>query len=76
MGAAQMGWMVLLGTAMALVGIGLLGYCIYSAIAAKRAGLEDTEMRARLQKIVTINMGALFLSVLGLMFVVMGVFLG
>ncbi|MEJ6388317.1 hypothetical protein [Gymnodinialimonas ulvae] len=70
-----MGWMVLLGTAMALVGIGLLGYCIYSAFAAKRAGLDDAEMRERLQKIVTINMGALFLSVLGLMFVVLGVFL-
>jgi hypothetical protein len=71
-----MGWLILLGTAMALVGIGLLGYCIYSAFAAKRAGLDDVEMRARLQKVVNINMGALLLSVLGLMCVVLGVFLG
>lgn len=71
-----MGWLILLGTAMALVGIGLLGYCIYSAFAAKRAGLEDAEMRVRLQKIVNINMGALLLAVMGLMFVVLGVVLG
>ncbi len=71
-----MGWLVLLGTAMAVVGIGLLGYCIYSAFAAKRAELEDAVMRERLQKIVAINMGALLLSVLGLMCVVLGVVLG
>ncbi|MBF9041746.1 hypothetical protein HKCCE4037_00260 [Rhodobacterales bacterium HKCCE4037] len=71
-----MGWLVLLGTAMALTGIGLLGYCIYSAFAIKRAGLDDVAMRAQLQKIVAINMGALLLAVLGLMCVVLGVFLG
>ncbi len=71
-----MGWLVLLGTAMAVVGIGLLGYCIYSAFSIKKTGLEDAEMRQQLQKIVAINMGALLLSVLGLMCVVLGVFLG
>ena len=71
-----MGWLVLLGTAMAVVGIGLLGYCIYSAFAVKRSGLDDAEMRVQLQKVVAINMGALLLAVLGLMCVVLGVFLG
>ena len=70
-----MGWLVLGGSVLAVIGLCLLGYCIYAAFAAKRAGLDDTAMRARLQKIVTINMGALLLSVLGLMCVVLGVFL-
>jgi len=67
--------MVYIGSALALAGLLALGYCIYAAISAKRAGLSDSEMRARLQKIVGINMGALLVSVLGLMSVVMGVFL-
>lgn len=71
-----MGWLVLIGSGLAVIGLLLLGYCIYEALAAKRSDLDDDAMRARLQKIVAINMGALLLSVLGLMFVVLGVFLG
>lgn len=68
--------LVYAGTALALIGMLLLGYCIWAAIAAKRAGLPDEALRARLQRIVTLNMGALLVSVLGLMAVVMGIFLG
>lgn len=71
-----MGWLVMAGSGITLVGLGLLGYCIYAAFAAKKSGLDDAAMRARLQKVVVINMGALLLSVLGLMCVVLGVFLG
>ncbi|GAB5445724.1 hypothetical protein [Gymnodinialimonas sp.] len=71
-----MEWLVWGGAAVTVIGLGLLGYCIYEAFAAKRSGLEDDAMRARLQRVVAINMGALFLSVLGLMCVVLGVFLG
>lgn len=71
-----MSWLVLVGSAVTLIGICLLGYCIYAAFSAKKSGLEDAAMRARLQNIVAINMGALLLSVLGLMCVVLGVFLG
>lgn len=70
-----MGWLVLIGSALAVIGLCLLGYCIYQAIQAKRSGLDDAAMRQRLQRIVAINMGALLLSVLGLMCVVLGVFL-
>jgi hypothetical protein len=70
-----MEWLVWTGTALALVGLVVLGYCIFAAIAAKRAGLPDDAMRARLQRIVVINMGALLISVLGLMSVVIGVVL-
>ncbi|OOY06324.1 hypothetical protein [Thioclava sp. F28-4] len=58
--------------------IGLFGilYCIVKVASAKRAGLPDEELRARLQKIIAVNMGALFVSVIGLMMVVLGIFLG
>ncbi|OWY05548.1 hypothetical protein B6V75_05400 [Thioclava sp. F1Mire-8] len=58
--------------------IGLFGIlnCIVKVASAKRAGLPDEELRARLQKIIAINMGALFVSVIGLMMVVLGIFLG
>lgn len=71
-----MGWLVMGGSGLAVIGLCLLGYCIYEALSAKRSGLDDAAMRARLQKIVAINMGALLLSILGLMCVVLGVFLG
>lgn len=68
-------WLVWIGTTLAVIGLMALGYCIYAAITAKRQGLPDAELRGRLQKIVGINMGALLMSVLGLMSVVLGVFL-
>jgi hypothetical protein len=70
-----MEWLVWTGTALAVAGLLALGYCIVAAVAAKRAGLPDPELRSRLARIVSINMGALLLSVLGLMSVVIGVFL-
>jgi hypothetical protein len=71
---ARMEWLVWTGTALAVAGFGL-GYCIVAAISAKRAGLPDPELRGRLARIVSINVGALLVSVLGLMSVVVGVFL-
>jgi hypothetical protein len=68
-------WLVWTGTALAVTGLVILGYCIVAAISAKRAGLPDPDLRRRLQRIVTLNMGALLLSVIGLMGVVVGVFL-
>ena len=71
-----MDWLVWTGTGLAAIGLLALCYCIVAAIAAKRANLPDEELRARLQRVVAINMGALLISVLGLMSVVVGVFLG
>lgn len=70
-----MEWLIWIGTALAVMGLLALGYCIVAAISAKRAGLPDADLRVRLQRIVAINMGALLISVLGLMSVVIGVFL-
>jgi hypothetical protein len=60
-----------------LTALGLIGiiYSIFSVTRAKRAGLPDEELRARLAKILPINLGALFVSMLGLMAVVIGVLL-
>lgn len=70
-----MTWLVWSGTTLAILGLFALGYCIVAAITAKRAGLPDQELRNRLSRIVSINMGALLVSVLGLMSVVIGVFM-
>ncbi|MBC7146551.1 MAG: hypothetical protein H5U24_14280 [Thioclava marina] len=58
--------------------LGLIGilYCIIAVAKAKRAALPDDALRAKLQKVVALNMGALFVSVIGLMMVVVGIFLG
>ena len=70
-----MTWLVWTGTALALVGLAIVIYCIVVAIRLRSAGLEDAELRQKLQRVVTINMGALLISALGLMSVVMGVML-
>jgi hypothetical protein len=68
--------LIWVGTAMALAGVGGLGYCVLRAIRARRAGLDDAAMRAELQRVVAINMAALGLSALGLAAVVAGILLG
>tara|TARA_R110002110_G_scaffold57317_19_gene163989 strand:- start:2823 stop:3062 length:240 start_codon:yes stop_codon:yes gene_type:complete len=63
------------GAAISLLGlIGLL-WCIFSVTRAKRAKLDDDAMRAVLKSAIPLNLGALFLSVIGLMMVIVGVFL-
>ena len=73
-----MAMQVLIWAGAALTVLGLLGlvYCILRAARAKRAGLDDAAMRAELQKVVAINLGAVGLSALGLAAVVSGILLG
>lgn len=68
--------LVWIGAAISVAGLLGLIWCIVKAMAAKRAGLDDTALRARLQRLVIWNMGALLLSILGLMMIVAGIFLG
>lgn len=70
-----MEWLIWLGAAVSVVGLGGLVACIVIAIKAKRSDQAEAEVRARLQRAVVLNMGALFLSVIGLMMVVIGVVL-
>ncbi|MEM8631607.1 MAG: hypothetical protein AAGF74_10250 [Pseudomonadota bacterium] len=60
------------GAVLTLGGVGLLIWCVIAALSARRAGLEDAALRARLQKLTAVNLGALSLSGLGLMLIVVG----
>jgi len=64
------------GSALTLLGLGGILWCIRLVIRARREGLDDGALRARLQRIVAMNLGALGLSVLGLMAVIAGISLG
>ena len=70
-----MEWLVYAGTVLALLGLAGLVWCIVKVAQARRAGLSDAELRARLQSVVALNLGALAVSALGLMLVVAGLFL-
>lgn len=71
-----MDWLIWTGAAVTLAGLGGLVWCILKVAAARRAGLPDAALRARLQRVVALNLGALFLSAIGLMMVVAGILLG
>ncbi|MEL7097480.1 MAG: hypothetical protein AAGM84_01500 [Pseudomonadota bacterium] len=64
------------GAALSLVGLLGLIWCIIRVARARRAGLSDDDMRAVLQKVVPLNLGALCVSMLGLMMVIVGIFAG
>ncbi|MCH2078056.1 MAG: hypothetical protein MK180_14460 [Rhodobacteraceae bacterium] len=70
-----MATLVPIGTVITVAGLGLLGYCIFAVMRARKANLSDEEMKARLQTLVAINLGALALAGIGLMCVVVGIFL-
>lgn len=63
------------GAAVSLLGLVGLIWCILKVSQAKRAKLDDEAMRAVLQSALPLNLGALFLSIIGLMMVVVGIFL-
>jgi hypothetical protein len=71
-----MGILVWIGSALTLAGVAGIIWCILAVQRARRAGLEDAALRARLQKVVAVNLGALGLSVLGLMSVILGLHFG
>ncbi len=61
----------------AVTALGFVGvvWSIVLVLRARRAGLDDAGMRQKLQRALPINVGALLLSVLGLMLVVLGIVL-
>ena len=67
---------VWIGAAMSVIGLIGIGYSVVMVTRAKRANLSDADMLARLAKVLPVNLGALFVSVLGLMTVAMGIMLG
>lgn len=65
-------WFGAVVTALGFVGV---VWSIVLVLRARRAGLDDAGMRQKLQRALPINVGALLLSVLGLMLVVLGIVL-
>lgn len=68
--------MIWIGAAMSLAGLLGLFWCILKVFRAKRANLSDEELRTVLKGVVPINLGALMLSIFGLILVGMGAALG
>ena len=71
-----MDWLIWIGAVISLLGLCGLVLPIVRVNNARRAKLPDDEMRAAVQKALPLNLGSLFLSVIGLMAVIMGIFLG
>jgi len=67
--------LVWIGAVLSLVGLGGIVASIVKVQRARRAGLSDADLRARIQKALPLNLGAFMLSVLGLACVVTGVLL-
>ncbi|WP_417724320.1 hypothetical protein [Salipiger sp.] len=71
-----MDWLIWLGAAISFAGLAGLVWCIVRVWKARRAALSDEALREVVRRVVPLNMGSLFCSVIGLMMVIMGIFLG
>ncbi|AUQ50309.1 hypothetical protein [Phaeobacter inhibens] len=68
--------MVWAGAAISVAGLIGLMWSVVRVMQAKRQKLDDDALRAVVQKVLPYNLGALFLSVIGLMLVMLGLTLG
>ncbi len=71
-----MDWLIWIGAGISVIGLVGIIASIVMVTKAKRAGLDDDVLRTRVQSILPLNLGALFLSVIGLMCVIVGIILG
>ncbi|MCA1776122.1 MAG: hypothetical protein R6V30_03190 [Paracoccaceae bacterium] len=67
--------LIWVGAIVSLLGLAGIGVSVVKVIRARRAGLSDEELRARLSRVLPLNLGALFLSTIGLMMVMVGILL-
>ncbi|MEM9715649.1 MAG: hypothetical protein AAF826_03945 [Pseudomonadota bacterium] len=65
-----------IGAVIALAGLVGLIICIIRAMKVRKEGLEGEALTERLRPLVTLNMIALFGSVIGLMCVILGISFG
>ncbi|AZV77799.1 hypothetical protein EBB79_07755 [Parasedimentitalea marina] len=68
--------LVWIGAIISIAGLGGLVWCILHVLRARKQNLDDEALRAVVQSVLPYNLGALLLSMLGLMLVVVGVILG
>lgn len=67
--------LIWVGAIVSLLGLAGIGVSVVKVVRARRAGLSDEELRARLSRVLPLNLGALFLSTIGLMMVMVGILL-
>ena len=67
--------LIWIGAVVTLLGLAGLIWCILKVQRARKKGLDDAALKAELQKVVALNLGALLLSAIGLMMVVVGILL-
>ncbi len=67
--------LIWIGARVTLLGLAGLIWCILKVQRARKKGLDDAALKAELQKVVALNLGALLLSAIGLMMVVVGILL-
>ena len=67
--------LIWIGSILSILGLIGLVWCIKTVLKAKKLATSDEELRGSLQKVVPLNMAALFLSAIGLMLVILGIML-
>ncbi len=70
-----MEFLIYIGVALSIAGIVVLVYAMAQAFRLKKQTLTNTEFTARMQHLGILNLGAIAVSTLGLMMVVIGVML-
>ncbi len=68
--------LVWIGTGITVLGLLGLVWCMVDATRARNAGLDDAELKVRLQRLLTVNLASLGIAGIGLMSVIVGLFLG
>lgn len=68
--------LIWIGAAISLMGVIGIAWCVWIVLKAKRANLPEDAFKARMQRAVALNLGALMVSMIGLMMVVVGIVLG
>ena len=71
----EMDLLIWIGSILSILGLIGLVWCIKTVLKAKKLAKSDEELRLSLQKVVPLNMAALFLSAIGLMLVILGIML-
>ncbi|MEL6522973.1 MAG: hypothetical protein AAFQ66_18530 [Pseudomonadota bacterium] len=66
--------LIWVGAALSVIGLAGIIWCIFTVFKARRAGLDDDALRAKLQSVVAVNLAAFGVSALGLMAIVVGLF--
>jgi hypothetical protein len=74
-GDFEMDILIWLGAAISASGLLGIIYSIVKVRQARNENLDDDALRARIANVIPINLGALFVSILGLMCVVVGILL-